>query len=547
MKRNFEPARHAASLMLLAAFGAMPGAACAGLGAIRVDSAAGQPFEADIPLVDETLPDDAAVTLADRNRYALISPYSPSAGKLAFTLLRRADGSVSGVRIRGPAAFDEDLLRFAVEVSWSAGRLVREFEVDYRRDGPRRSPSRDEPAKKALPPAQKNPWLGNLVLGGMRVLSRPGEPFLADIELAGTALAGAAGQAELMVVPELDGGALARELAARVAGMSVERLPADGARLRWRIRSEMALDAPVLAFRLEARVGRHAVTRRYTLLRTRDAWVMSGEGGLRYRVRTGDTLSSIAARLTGAARGVSMAKLVADNPGAFVDGDPDRLKAGALLRYPASWGAAGSEATRAAPSPQPAAVPDRAAPAKKSVADPEAERLKARLAGQEALLREAQARSAALEARMRDLAARERRAARPEARESGQVAPSSDPASLLLYGAAGAAALAGGAALVRRSQPKRDKGRGEPPPAHPGALPDSPEDAAAAISPQDILRPEMPLQVEGFLPDEFELPSAKEEGPGTLPDKQALARLYLEMGDFEAARALLGTAPPRSR
>ncbi len=70
----------------------------------------------------------------------------------------------------------------------------------------------------------------------------------------------------------------------------------------------------------------------------------------RYRVQPGDSLSGIVRRLEGldASLSAAMAAIVAANPGAFIDGDPDRLKAGSLLDIPSITGGAVADA---APAP----------------------------------------------------------------------------------------------------------------------------------------------------------------------------------------------------
>src|SRR5690606_14570803 len=58
--------------------------------------------------------------------------------------------------------------------------------------------------------------------------------------------------------------------------------------------------------------------------------------GTTYRVRPGDTLSGIAARLSGRRIGLwpTVERLFEANPHAFIDGNPDRLRAGAVLQIP---------------------------------------------------------------------------------------------------------------------------------------------------------------------------------------------------------------------
>ncbi len=63
-------------------------------------------------------------------------------------------------------------------------------------------------------------------------------------------------------------------------------------------------------------------------------------GGARYRVQPGDTLSGIVRRLeTGSTTSAAaMAAILESNPGAFINGDPDRLKAGSWLDVPSIAG-----------------------------------------------------------------------------------------------------------------------------------------------------------------------------------------------------------------
>jgi len=69
-------------------------------------------------------------------------------------------------------------------------------------------------------------------------------------------------------------------------------------------------------------------------------------------VQPGDSLSGIVRRLEGldASSSAAMAAIVVANPGAFIDGDPNRLKAGSLLDIPSFAGNAGAVA-EIAPEP----------------------------------------------------------------------------------------------------------------------------------------------------------------------------------------------------
>jgi pilus assembly protein FimV len=72
------------------------------------------------------------------------------------------------------------------------------------------------------------------------------------------------------------------------------------------------------------------------------------EAGAAYEVRSGDTLSAIAARAsTGVTLDQTMIALLRANPEAFIDGNINRLKAGAVLRMPANDQLASLDAAQA--------------------------------------------------------------------------------------------------------------------------------------------------------------------------------------------------------
>ena len=71
----------------------------------------------------------------------------------------------------------------------------------------------------------------------------------------------------------------------------------------------------------------------------------------RYRVQPGDSLSGIVTRLErlDVASGAAMAAILDANPGAFIDGSPDRLKAGSWLDIPSFAGSAVADAAEVTP------------------------------------------------------------------------------------------------------------------------------------------------------------------------------------------------------
>ncbi|NWK79122.1 FimV family protein [Aquitalea sp. LB_tupeE] len=340
--------------LLLAGMGAT-GSALAGLGPIHVLSSEGQPFEAEIPVVDEDPQGNVLVGLADRNKYPLVSTYSQSAPVLKFSAIRKPDGSIQKILVKGPSRFDEPLLRFAVEMSWPAGRLVREFEVDYLRDGPPRKdkqPGHDDTVKKSVVAPDQMPRLGSLGLGQLKVNSKLGEPLVAELELFGTAARQTDNIHVALTADSLQGSPSA-EQSQLIASIShqLSRV-ADKAVLQ--LRSTRPLNEPVLAFRLDVGAANVHAQKRYTLLLDPNGYTVeehavtpapeSKQAAAQvqplkvYRVRHGDTLSRIASRMKGGGSAAETAgRLYEGNPDAFIGGDVNRLRAGTALKYPAAW------------------------------------------------------------------------------------------------------------------------------------------------------------------------------------------------------------------
>lgn len=88
-------------------------------------------------------------------------------------------------------------------------------------------------------------------------------------------------------------------------------------------------------------------------------------GDSRYQVQPGDSLSGIVRRLdTGSVTSAAaMAAVLETNPGAFIDGDPDRLKAGSWLDIPSFSDAVAAAPPAAAAQPQNEVAPVTAASA----------------------------------------------------------------------------------------------------------------------------------------------------------------------------------------
>lgn len=340
-------------------------AAWAGLSPLRVLSQVGQPFEAEFSIEEESLPESTHVELADRNNYSVLAPYSPSAGRLLFSLVKKPGSERYVVKVHGPAQFDESQLRFAVEVSWADGRVVREYRLDPHRGAPPVPPGREEqPAKKAVPSTKPSLAMPAMLLGEIKLLSSIGQPLRAEVEVKGHGLH----QGELNAHLELHADA--------ASAIQVNVLSRDDKRAVLGLSSQAEIHAPVLSFRLQVNHGADQASKAYKLLMDpakrhaaraakygRIAAAQASLTGpeLHYRVQPGDSLYELASHLNRRQRPIDtvMERLVRDNPDAFIHADPNRLQAGATLDYPAQWGSLKAVEPTVAP---PASKPTHATP-----------------------------------------------------------------------------------------------------------------------------------------------------------------------------------------
>lgn len=113
---------------LLLAWGS---ADAAGLGKLTVQSALGQPLKAEIELLSVTKDDLADITAKlatpEAFRQARIERQE-SLGTLRFSVDQRANGQPV-IRITSTASVPEPFLDMLIELSWSSGRLIREYTV----------------------------------------------------------------------------------------------------------------------------------------------------------------------------------------------------------------------------------------------------------------------------------------------------------------------------------------------------------------------------------------------------------------------------------
>ncbi|WP_215776860.1 FimV family protein [Paludibacterium sp. B53371] len=469
MKR---PVRRQLLAVAVSGLFAWPHAAQAGLGAIEVLSAPGEAFTALIPFVDDMPGEDAVVSLADRNRYPMLSPYSSSAGQLHFTLQKSVDGKPTGILVFGPEHFAEKELDFAVALRWASGGAVREYQVSERHAAAgqkKRTPAPAPDRKPSLLPSVHGGH-GHVALGDLKVLSQAREPLLAEAPLLGVAPADTA-RLKVRVSPLSAAGKPSAETLSLLSSMRYSVISGpDGSRVLQLISTE-ALMLPRLDFRLDVRLDEARLVRHYQL-DAKDLQIVVSEQAepaattdlqsertgadadgrfLTWRVQPKESLSSIASRLRPDSLSLAsvMQRLYRNNPEAFIAGDINRLRAGVLLRYPAQWSPRQDAATpdaspaSAAAAGQPAVVQLNAPlpgieDSQSRLAD-----LRAKLAQQERQLSDADTIARSLEKKLQALQQQKSVAAPPvvKARSSSSMVAATAAGGILLAAAVTALAL----------------------------------------------------------------------------------------------------------
>ncbi len=130
-----------------------------GLGDIRVESALNEPLSAQIELLSASPEElqNLTVALASSEtfaRYGLDRPYYLQ--NISFEVIRTGRTSGNLVRVRSTSPMTEPFLTFLVEVSWSRGRLLREYTVFL--DPPTFTPpSASQPAPQVSAPQRSTP------------------------------------------------------------------------------------------------------------------------------------------------------------------------------------------------------------------------------------------------------------------------------------------------------------------------------------------------------------------------------------------------------
>ncbi|MGY0559608.1 FimV/HubP family polar landmark protein [Luteimonas sp. A277] len=253
-----------------------------GLGQIQVRSQHGEPLLAEIPIVssDPNELRQLRVGLASPETFARIGLQPPQGvvRNLQFNVALDASGRPV-VRVTSSAPVDQSLLTFLIEADWGQGRLVREYSALL--DAP------DAIAAPAQPSIQ-----APVVESGDRII-RPAQPAAESAAADGQKAA----EPQAAPAPETVVGA------DDAAPVQPDPAPAPA-------------PAPIAATPPPA---------------------AAAVGGELAPVQAGDTLSTIAQRLAseeGVTTNQMMLALLRTNPGAFIGGNINLLREGAVLRVP---------------------------------------------------------------------------------------------------------------------------------------------------------------------------------------------------------------------
>jgi len=280
--------RTALGLALALASGA---ASALGLGQIEVKSRIGQPFLAEIPIIssDPAELENLQAELASPLVFARVGLQPPMGvvAELHFTSALDSAGRPV-IRVTSVQPVNEPLLTFLVSVDWGQGRLVREYAALV--DAPRTVSAPMQPAIEET------------------VVSEPN-----TIEREPESATPATAEAAPATTPEEK----VEQALAREENNSEENVATDNeipATPQPEPQPQVAVATPPRAPVPQA---------------SRE---LSGD----YTVRRGDTLSEIAGRMEGqASLDQAMIALLRANPDAFIDGNINLLKAGAVLDVPA--------------------------------------------------------------------------------------------------------------------------------------------------------------------------------------------------------------------
>ncbi|MGZ5131336.1 MAG: FimV/HubP family polar landmark protein [Caldimonas sp.] len=287
MKRNLKISGRFALTSIAAAMLALasPWASALGLGRLTVQSALGEAMVAEIEVTSMTADEQAnlKIRVAPPEAYRAASvDYNPVLPTTRATLQKRPDGRLF-VRLVSDRGVQEPFVDVILEISWATGRLVREYTLLF-----------DPPtAVRAQAPAAPAGTTTSPVIS-----AAPPPPASLPPALAPSTLAREARES--------------RE-AAREAARQAARERREAAR----------------AAAADKRGSEDSATQSARA---------AGVGVDEYRVRSGDTLSKIAARTqrSGVSLDQMLVALFRANPSAFSGDNMNRLKAGVVLSVPAA-------------------------------------------------------------------------------------------------------------------------------------------------------------------------------------------------------------------
>jgi pilus assembly protein FimV len=318
-------------LLALALAVALPAFAL-GLGRIVVKSAPGQPLLAEIPVVaaDPSELGNLQVRLASPETFRRVGLPAPDAATANLRFTVAVDGRGQPViRVTSAAPLRQPLLTFLIEVDWGAGRLVREYSALLEAPSSMAAPAQPiqaptvatpntivrtpEPAPAAIaapPPATAPaaPAPAALPAAPAEAAARPAEP---------PATAGAGNDAEVVAEP------LPEPVPAPPPSPSPEPMAAA------------PVPAPAMpqpeAPQPEASAPTAEAARPST-----GAAAASAVAASAHTVLAGETLGAIAGGLDRGARSLDqmMLALLQTNPEAFIDGNINLIREGAVLRAP---------------------------------------------------------------------------------------------------------------------------------------------------------------------------------------------------------------------
>lgn len=282
--------------------------ALAGLGDLQVKSHLGEPFQADINLVGfsaEEL-DNARIALAGDTEVRDPDLYSSRfLSSLRFTLLSSDQGGM--IHISSNQPIDEPSLRFAIKIEALSKWQVREYTAVL---SPTTAPATSKPLANATPAPAQPASVANPVVASVAT------PVAAPVASIVAAPAQPAPVANPVVVSEAT--PVAAPVASIVAAQAATPapVPSQPPAAEAVVRSE-PLSAPVAASKPEPKPA--AVLQHI-------------------RANRGTSLWRLARQLKPANTSINqtMAALYLANKHAFVGGNPNRLKQGALLQLPAT-------------------------------------------------------------------------------------------------------------------------------------------------------------------------------------------------------------------